>query len=334
MEQAEKPSDASLERELQRLGRVREEIAKAVVGQSAAIDQLLIGLMTAGHVLIEGAPGLGKTLMVRTLGTVCGLDFSRIQFTPDLMPADITGTIVLIHDDKGGTVSRFQHGPIFAQMVLADEINRATPKTQSALLEAMQERTVTAAGQEFTLPEPFFVLATQNPIELEGTYILPEAQIDRFVFKVHIGYPDEQVLDAILDLTTGAAAPQPVQVMDPADIVRIQGLVRAVPLASHVRSAVVRFVLATQPDRSDDDDVRNYVRFGISPRGAQSLILAAKAHTLLKGRFNVSFDDLAEVLLPALRHRFQLNFQGEAEGVSSEAILTRLFGRTVAAVAE
>ncbi|MDE0527820.1 MAG: MoxR family ATPase [Truepera sp.] len=322
---------APLEGELERLSLVREEIARVVVGQEGVIDQLLISLLCGGHVLVEGAPGLGKTLLVRTLGMVCGLEFSRIQFTPDLMPADITGTIVLIHDDRGETHSRFQRGPIFAQMVLTDEINRATPKTQSALLEAMQERTVTAAGEEFTLPAPFFVLATQNPIEMEGTYQLPEAQIDRFFFKVKIPYPSEEVLGGILDLTTGVDQPEPNQILKPEEILRFQRLTRAVPMASHVQEAVVKFVLSTQPDQSHSDEVRRFVRHGVSPRGAQALILASKAHALLLGRYNVSFEDLEETLLPALRHRFQLNFEGEAEGVSAEDLLSSVFKRSLAA---
>lgn len=335
---AEGGAVASLDAELERLSLVRQEIATAVVGQSEAVEQLLVGLLSGGHVLLEGAPGLGKTLLVRTLGTVCGLEFARIQFTPDLMPADITGSTVLIHGERGETRTRFQQGPIFAQLVLADEINRATPKTQSALLEAMQERTVTAAGQEFSLPEPFFVLATQNPIEMEGTYLLPEAQIDRFLFKVRVSYPSEDVLDAILDLTTGVDQPEPRQVLSPADILHLQRLTRAVPLASHVRRAVVRFAQATQPEESArggsaSEEVRRFVRFGVSPRGAQALVLAAKAHALLRGRYNVAFEDLEAVLLPALRHRFQLNFEGEAEGVSAERLLERLFARAVSTAA-
>jgi MoxR-like ATPase len=325
-----RPTESELSDQLSRLQVVREEIASAVVGQEDVIDQLLMGLLGGGHVLIEGAPGLGKTLLVRTLGTVCGLDFSRIQFTPDLMPADITGTIVLIHDDQGATHSRFQPGPIFAQMVLADEINRATPKTQSALLEAMQEHTVTAAGEEFKLPEPFFVLATQNPIEMEGTYILPEAQIDRFFFKVRVGFPSEDVLDDILDLTTGLETPMPRQILDPEEIVRLQAVTRAIPVTDHVRRSIVRFVMETQPDRSTSQDVRRYVRFGVSPRGAQAWLLAAKAHAVLDGRYNVSFSDLHETLLPALRHRFQLNFEGEAEGVSGEQLLREVYARNLA----
>ncbi|MEZ4632511.1 MAG: MoxR family ATPase [Deinococcales bacterium] len=310
---------------LERLAQVRQEIAKVVAGQQEAIDQLLVSLLSGGHVLIEGAPGLGKTLLVRTLAKVCGLDFARIQFTPDLMPADITGTIALMQDEDGKTRSRFQKGPIFAQMVLADEINRATPKTQSALLEAMQEQTVTAVGQVMKLPEPFFVLATQNPIELEGTYILPEAQIDRFLFKVNIAYPSAEVLNAILEMTTGSLQVEPKQMLSAEGILDFQRLTRDVPIASHVRQAVVKFILATQPESSPLAEVKRYVRFGISPRGAQALILAAKAHALLQGRYNVSFEDLAKTLLPALRHRFQLNFEGEAEGVSAEGILVKLF---------
>jgi MoxR-like ATPase len=320
---------ATLKQEIAKLRQSRDEVAKVVVGQEEIINQLLISLMCGGHVLVEAAPGLGKTLLVRTIGTVCGMRFSRIQFTPDLMPADITGTIVLIHDDRGIAHSKYQPGPIFAQMVLADEINRATPKTQSALLEAMQEHTVTAAGQVHALPEPFFVLATQNPIEMEGTYLLPEAQIDRFFFKVSIPYPTEEVLDAILELTTGTGQAVPEQILTAEEILHLQALTRAVPMASHVRQAVARFVLATQPEGDTTKEVRRYVRFGVSPRGAQALVLAAKAHALLQGRYNVSFKDLRAVLLPALRHRFQLNFEGEAEGISSEELLEELFQQTL-----
>lgn len=316
-----------LEWEIEQLQRVREAIGAVVVGNNDIIDQLLISLLGGGHVLIEGAPGLGKTLLVRTVATVCGLDLSRIQFTPDLMPADITGTVILLQDEQGRSHSRsFQQGPIFAQMVLADEINRATPKTQSALLEAMQERTVTVAGSGHALPEPFFVLATQNPVEMEGTYRLPEAQIDRFFFKVVIGYPSTDILDDILAQTTGSEQPETTAILEPGEILRLQELTRGVPLASHVRRAVAEFVQTTQPDNSSAPrEVQRFIRFGISPRGAQALILAAKASALMNGRYNVGFSDLEATLHPALRHRFQLNFEGHAEGKDAEALLGRLF---------
>jgi MoxR-like ATPase len=320
---------ADLEHLLDALAMARSEMAKAVVGHAEVIDQLLIALICEGHVLLQGAPGVGKTLLVRTLGAATGLSFSRVQFTPDLMPADITGGLALIPDEQGRTRAQYQAGPIFTQLLLADEINRATPKTQSALLEAMQERTVTAAGRSMALPRPFFVLATQNPIEMEGTYQLPEAQIDRFLFKSVLAFPSEDELDRILDLTTGTAQPALAQVLAESDILRGQALVRSVPIASHVRRAVARFVQRTQVDGAQTDrDVKQYVRFGISPRGAQCLVLAAKGHALLQRRYNVSFDDLRTVLLPALRHRFQLNYAGEADEVDAEAMLSRLFDQS------
>ena len=320
----------NLEAELTKFQTAREGIAKVMVGQREAIDQVLMSLIAGGHVLLEAAPGMGKTLLVRTIATVFGLKFSRVQFTPDLMPADITGTVVLIHDDRGKTNLEFQPGPIFAQLVLADEINRATPKTQSALLEAMQEHTVTVAGGQHHLPEPFFVLATQNPIEQEGTYLLPEAQIDRFFFKVQIPYPPEKVLEDILELTTGAEEARAEQVLKPEDVIHLQKLTRAIPVASHVRQSIAKFILATQPSNSQNlKEVQRFVRFGVSPRGGQALVLAAKAHALLQGRYNVSFADLRAVLFPALRHRFNLNFEGQAEGVNVDGLLEKLFNETV-----
>jgi MoxR-like ATPase len=320
----------ALEQLLDALSRARTEIAKAVIGHRDVIDQLLIALICEGHVLLEGSPGVGKTLLVRTLGAATGLSFARIQFTPDLMPADITGGLALVPDDLGRTRAQYQAGPIFTQLLLADEINRATPKTQSALLEAMQERTVTAAGRSMSLPRPFFVLATQNPIEMEGTYQLPEAQIDRFLFNSVMAFPSEDELDCILDLTTGTTHVVPTQVLSADDILRGQALARSVPIAGHVRRAVARFVRRTQIDGAEAPaDVKRYFRFGVSPRGAQCLVLAAKGHALLQHRYNVGIDDLRAVLLPTLRHRFQLNYAGEADEINAEALLCGLFEEAI-----
>jgi MoxR-like ATPase len=325
------PADSHLDEQLERLQRARRALSKIVFGQERVIEEVLIGLMASGHVLVEGAPGLGKTLLVRTLGAVCGLQFSRIQFTPDLMPADITGAVVLVHDDHGRTHARFQPGPLFAQMVLTDEINRATPKTQSALLEAMQERTVTVAGVPHQLPRPFFVLATQNPIEMEGTYVLPEAQIDRFLLNIVIPYPKRDVLDTILSETTGGAVADPEQVLEAKDILELQRATRAVPVTDRVRGVVVHLLDATQAESARADPrVARFVRFGITPRGGQALLLAAKAHSLMQGRFHVAVEDVRSVLRPVLRHRFAVNYVGEAEGVSAMELLEELFEAAVA----
>ena len=312
---------------LTRLRAGREAVGKVVVGQAEVIDQVLTALLAGGHVLIESSPGLGKTLLVRTLGTVFGMKFHRIQFTPDLMPADITGTYALTPDERGqGMTTRFQPGPVFAQMVLADEINRATPKTQSSLLEAMQEGTVTVMGVEYDLPRPFFVLATQNPIEMEGTYVLPEAQIDRFFFKVTLPFPSESVLESILDTTTGVESTVVQAILSPSDVLALQAWTRDVPISSELRTAVARFVRATQPDLPESPErVRRYVRYGVSPRGAQALVLAAKARALMEGRYNVALADLRAVALPALRHRLQLNFEGEAAGISADELIADVF---------
>ena len=308
---------------LAQLATARTEIGKAVVGQEEVIEQLLVAIIAGGHVLLEGAPGVGKTLLVRTLGTVTGLDFARIQFTPDLMPADVTGGLALTpNPETGRTEVEFKPGPIFTQILLADEINRATPKTQSSLLEAMQEHTVTVSGRTMALPEPLFVLATQNPIEMEGTYQLPEAQVDRFLMKTVVAFPTEDDLDAILDQTTGSSSAAPRQVLSAEEIIHLQELTRAVPIASHLRRLVARFVIATQPDGAGvSHEIADYVRFGVSPRGAQSLVLAAKGRSLLEGRYNVALEDLEAVLLPTLRHRFQLNYEGIAAGISAERLL-------------
>ena len=313
----------ALDDALARLRVGREAVGKVVVGQAEVIDQVLTALLAGGHVLIESSPGLGKTLLVRTLGTVFGMKFNRIQFTPDLMPADITGTFALIPGEGGqGMVTKFQPGPVFAQMVLADEINRATPKTQSSLLEAMQEGTVTVMGVEYELPKPFFVLATQNPIEMEGTYVLPEAQIDRFFFKVLLPFPSEAVLESIVAQTTGTTQAVVESLLTPQDVLALQAWTRDVPISSELRTMVARFVRATQPDLPGAPErVRRYVRYGVSPRGAQALVLAAKARGLMEGRYNVAIEDLHAVAIPALRHRVQLNFEGEAAGVSVDDVI-------------
>ncbi len=318
----------TLQDALTRLRSGRDAVAGVVVGQAEVIDQVLTALLAGGHVLIESSPGLGKTLLVRTLGTVFGMKINRIQFTPDLMPADITGTYALTPGESGQAMTtKFQPGPVFAQMVLADEINRATPKTQSSLLEAMQEGTVTVMGVEYDLPRPFFVLATQNPIEMEGTYLLPEAQIDRFFFKVTLPFPTEDVLESILDATTGATVAGVVPTLTPTDVLALQAWTRDVPISSELRTRVARFVRATQPDLPEATDrVRRFVRYGVSPRGAQALVLAAKARALMEGRYNVAESDLRAVALPALRHRVQLNFEGEAAGISVDELIVEVLG--------
>ena len=300
---------------------IEREVGRVIVGQRELVRQTLTGLLANSHVLLEGVPGLGKTMLVRTIADVIDCTFNRIQFTPDLMPADITGTNILI-EEEGKRLFRFQPGPIFANLVLADEINRATPKTQSSLLEAMQEHQVTVARNRFPLDPPFFVLATQNPLEMEGTYPLPEAQLDRFIFKVMVPFPSEEDLIAIMDRTTGADAPTAGKVADASEIVEMQRLARAVPIAPHVTAYAVGLLAASHPDQPRAPQlVRDYVRYGGSPRGAQALITGGKIYALLDGRFNVSIEDIRAVALPALRHRVILNFEGEAEGVTPEAIV-------------
>ncbi|WP_216326808.1 AAA family ATPase [Deinococcus aestuarii] len=319
------PLLARVDERLDALRRAKVAIHEVVVGQGEVVDQVLVALLAGGHVLVEGAPGMGKTLLVRTVADVFGLRMGRVQFTPDLMPADITGTLVLSPDERGVNRLEFMPGPIFAQLLLADEVNRATPKTQSALLEAMQEGTVTVAGEGRPLPRPFFVLATQNPIEQEGTYLLPEAQLDRFFFKVDVPFPDADVLGRILAQTTGLDAAQARACLTPVELLDAQRTVRALPVSPDVVEAVSRLIVSTQPSRPESGaEVRRYVRFGVSPRGAQTLVLAAKAQALLSGRAHVSLTDVRAVLLPSLRHRFQLNFEGVASGVDKDALLLRL----------
>jgi MoxR-like ATPase len=304
---------------------VRDEIGKMIVGHDEIVHGVLTSMFVGGHCLLEGVPGLGKTMLVRTLAETLSLQFNRIQFTPDLMPADILGTNMIVENEHGAKSFQFQKGPIFTQICLADEINRATPKTQSALLETMQEGTVTVAGVRYLLDKPFFVLATQNPIEQEGTYPLPEAQLDRFLFKLVVGYSSREELNTIVDRTTRGARIETHKVMDGDEILKWQGLVREVILAQHVQDYIVRLVLATHPEGQLAQPVTNqYVRWGSSPRGAQSLALAAKVRALLDGRFNVSFEDIRRVYLPSMRHRVLLNFEAQAEGVDTDQILLEL----------
>lgn len=303
---------------------IEQEIGKVIVGQKDVVRHVLIGILGGGHVLLEGVPGLGKTMLIRTLGQVLHMQFSRIQFTPDLMPADITGTDIMEESENGRRAFRFQHGPIFANLVLADEINRATPKTQSALLEAMQEKTVTVANETYKLPAPFFVLATQNPIEQEGTYPLPEAQLDRFIFKVNVGFPSAEELTEILTRTTGKENPQAETAVSADRLIAMQGLARQVPIPSHVSQFISRLVVASHPQETPSSLVRQFVRYGSSPRGAQALVLGAKITALLAGRYNVSFDDITAVAPAALRHRLLLNFEGQAQGIKPDDVIADL----------
>jgi len=304
---------------------LRAELGKVIVGQDAVVEGTLIALFAGGHVLLEGVPGLGKTLLVRTLGEVLDLSFSRIQFTPDLMPADILGTNIVMEVPGGRREFQFQRGPIFAHLVLADEINRATPKTQSALLEAMQEHQVTAGGELRKLVEPFFVMATQNPIDQEGTYPLPEAQLDRFFFKILVGYPTAEELTEVLSRTTAGARAGVERVLTREALLELMKLVREVPVASHVKDYAVRLVLATHPKTETAAPMASqYLRFGSSPRGGQTLLLAGKVRALTDGRFNVSFDDIEAVAAAALRHRLILNFEAEAEGITTDHIIGQI----------
>jgi MoxR-like ATPase len=304
---------------------LRDEIGKVIVGHEAIVDGTLIALFAGGHVLLEGVPGLGKTLLVRMLSEVLDLSFNRIQFTPDLMPADILGTNMVMETAAGRREFEFQRGPIFAHLVLADEINRATPKTQSALLEAMQEHSVTAGGEIRKLVEPFFVMATQNPIDQEGTYPLPEAQLDRFFFKILVGYPSASELTEVLTRTTTGARADVHKVLEREALLELMKLVREVPVASHVKDYAVRLVLATHPKTETAAPISSqYLRFGSSPRGGQTLILAGKVRALMQGRFNVSFDDIAAVAFSAMRHRLILNFEAEAEGITTDHIIAQV----------
>jgi MoxR-like ATPase len=320
--------EAGLRQAKDAVARLREAIATVIVGQESVLDQVMWGLAAGGHVLLEGAPGLGKTLLVRTLAQCLDLGFSRIQFTPDLMPSDVVGTNVLVMDAAqraAGSMFRLQRGPIFGQIVLADEINRATPKTQSALLEAMAEHAVTIAGQRHVLDEPFFVLATENPIEMEGTYPLPEAQLDRFLLKVTVPSPTEDELCAVLARTTGRVPEAPPRVIDRAAVLALRGTCRDVAVAEPVMRYAARLVRASDPCAGEAPEiVRRAVRYGAGVRGAQSMVLAAKAVALCEGRANVSFDDIRRVAKPAMRHRIIRSFEGEADGTTTDAVVDAL----------
>ena len=310
--------------------RLRREIGKAIVGHEDVVEGVLTCLFVGGHALLEGVPGLGKTYLVRSLAEALKLEFSRIQFTPDLMPADIIGTNVISEDPATGRRAfDFQSGPLFGQMILADEINRATPKTQSAMLEAMQEHAITVGRQRYELTEPFFVMATQNPIEQEGTYPLPEAQLDRFFYKLLVPYSNKDELKTILDRTTAGYQPDIQPVMTGQEIIGSQKLVRRIVMAPHVQDYAIRLTLATHPGGPVAVDITNrYVRWGASPRAAQALTLGAKLQAMLDGRYNASFSDVQAVYLPALRHRILLNFEGEAEGVSTDDVLREIIDAT------
>ena len=307
------------------VSKVEAEIGKAIIGQKDIVKQVLISILAGGNVLLEGVPGLGKTQLVKTLSKVMDLSFSRIQFTPDLMPADVMGTNIIVKDDSSNSRFEFQKGPVFANLVLADEINRATPKTQSALLEAMQEQTVTVGKVTYSLPQPFLVLATQNPIEMEGTYPLPEAQMDRFLFKLNVLFPSFDELKGIMDITTSNKAVELNKIMDGESILEMRKIIREVPIAKPVQEYALRVVLGTHPEiEGAPEGAKKYIRFGASPRAAQAIITASRARALMEGRYNVSFEDIKYVAHPSLRHRFFLNFDAVADGITTDGLIDQL----------
>lgn len=332
MEEAAVVTESALTAEAfrQTASAIEQQVGQVIVGQRELVRYTLITLLAGGNALLEGVPGLGKTMLVRTLSQAVRCAFSRIQFTPDLMPADIVGTNLIVEDEEGRRQFQFEAGPIFANLVLADEINRATPKTQSAMLEAMQERSVTVSKVTRRLPEPFFVLATQNPLEMEGTYPLPEAQLDRFFFKVDVPFPTADELVEIANRTTGAVVPEAEPAADGQRILAMQTLARGVPIADHVTAYTARLLKATHPDDpAAPEVVRRYVRYGGSPRGMQAMILAGKILALLDGRYNVAFDDVRQAALPALRHRLILSFEAQAEGVTADAVVQEILQHVI-----
>ncbi len=305
--------------------KIKNEIGKAIIGQKDIIEQVLIAILCEGNVLLEGVPGLGKTQLVKTIGKVLDLEFSRIQFTPDLMPADVVGTNIITQDEKGASRFTFQKGPIFSNIVLADEINRATPKTQSAMLEAMQEKTVTVGNTTYTMSKPFFVLATQNPIEMEGTYPLPEAQMDRFLFKLYVQFPKLEELSQIVNLTTSVGENELNKVSNGEELIKMANVAKEVPIAKPVMDYAMKLILATHPEEDSSPEItKKYVRYGSSPRGAQAIIKAARVKALMEGRYNVSFDDINYAAYPVLRHRVLLNFEAVSDNISSEDIIKQI----------
>ena len=335
-QETEGPGESDIATFMDIAQRLEHELCSIIIGQERVIRELLLALFAGGHVLLEGVPGLGKTLLVRTLSDALALKFARIQFTPDLMPADIVGTTIVTDQADGGSgnkrVFSFQPGPIFANIVLADEINRATPKTQSALLEGMQERTVSVGDRTRPLPQPFFVLATQNPLEMEGTYPLPEAQLDRFLLKIQVNFPKAADLLRIIDTTVGTQSMHAQEIAAGEELLQQIAIARAVPVATHIKEFAVRLLLATHPDQEDaPEKVRQYVRYGASPRGLQALITTSKVRALLEGRYNVSIEDLRAVAYPVLRHRIVLNFDGLADNVTVESLIDTIIEEVEAA---
>ncbi|HHV98961.1 MAG TPA: MoxR family ATPase [Clostridiaceae bacterium] len=318
-------NEKDIQRVTETVRKIEQEVEKHMVGQKEIIRQVLICMLAGGNVLLEGVPGLGKTRLVNTLGQVMGLQFSRIQFTPDLMPADVVGTNIVVKDQSDAGMFKFQKGPVFSNIVLADEINRATPKTQSAMLQAMQEKTVTVANTTYKLPQPFFVLATQNPIEMEGTYPLPEAQLDRFLFKLEVPFPSLEELADIVTLTTGRKQPELKPVTSGEELLEMMEIVKEIPVAQPVLEFALKLVLASHPDTKYAPDItKKYIRFGASPRGAQAIISTAKIRAVLEGRYNVAFEDIYYTAYPALRHRLFLNFDGMSEGLTPDKLISEI----------